>query len=93
MDGLTGSPVFHSFSNFGGLRVVHACWNARAIEEVRKLGRLERSVLERHSRPGTPGYESHQPDSQRSGSLPAVRLRAQNSGRNNAPRVSGEVVA
>ena len=55
IDWFAGLPLFLEFE---GLRVVHACWNARAIEEVRKLGRLERSVLERHSRPGTPGYET-----------------------------------
>lgn len=55
IDWFAGLPLFLDLER---LRVVHACWDARAVEVTRKLGRLESDVLERYSHPGTAEYDA-----------------------------------
>ena len=55
IDWFAGLPLFLDLDR---LRIVHACWDARAVEVARKLGRLENDVLERYSHPGTAEYDA-----------------------------------
>ena len=55
IDWFAGLPLFLDLDR---LRVVHACWDTRAVEATRKLGRLENGVLERYSHPGTAEYDA-----------------------------------
>ena len=54
IDWFAGLPLF---LDLGRLRVVHACWDARAVEGTREIGRLENDVLEKYSRRGTTEYD------------------------------------
>jgi len=44
--------------DLGGLRAVHACWDAEILRELSGIGRLEGPVLEKFSRKGTPEYNA-----------------------------------
>ncbi|MEI6279096.1 MAG: metallophosphoesterase [Verrucomicrobiota bacterium] len=44
--------------DLGGLRAVHACWDAENLRELSGIGRLEGPVLEKFSRKGTPEYDA-----------------------------------
>ena len=44
--------------DLGGLRAVHACWDAEAIRALNGLGRLEGAMLEKYSLKGTAEYDT-----------------------------------
>lgn len=54
MKWFSGLPLF---LDLPGVRAVHACWNDEAIDQLRRLGRLEGETLENHSIKNTAGYE------------------------------------
>lgn len=44
--------------DLGAIRIVHAAWDAAAIESMREMGRLDGETLARYSRKKTPDYET-----------------------------------
>lgn len=44
--------------DLGAIRVVHACWDQQAVDEIERIGRLESRLLEEYSVPGSAGHET-----------------------------------
>ena len=55
MDWFAGLPLS---LDLGNLRAVHACWDSRAVAEMKGIGRLEGEALEKYSRKDSPEYET-----------------------------------